>query len=123
MDYFRFCESLRSRLPGINPEALNAWEEFISDMNAGDPRGAKQMRGELYAEMLLIQQDYGDELATSLFNMGAKYAINTFELPGAAEMLSCGMDEAAIFDEITSCGWHPPEEHTQRVRFILRNLS
>ena len=123
MDYFRFCESLRSRLPGIDPQALSAWEEFIADMNAGDPRGAQQMRGELYVEMLLIQQDYGDELATSLFNMGVRHTINTFELPGAAEMLSCGMDEAAIFDEITSSGWHPPEEHTQRVRFILRNLS
>ncbi len=123
MDYFRFCESLRSRLPGIDPEALKAWEEFIADMNAGDPRGAKQMRCELYAEMLLIQQDYGDEIATSLFNMGVRHTVNTFELPGAAEMLSCGMDEAAIYDEITSCGWHPSEEHEQRVRFILRNLS
>ena len=123
MDYFRFCESLRSRLPGIDPQALSAWEEFIADMNTGDPHGAQQMRGELYVEMLLIQQDYGDELATSLFNMGVRHTINTFELPGAAEMLSCGMDEAAIFDEITSSGWHPPEEHTQRVRFILRNLS
>ena len=123
MDYFQLRESLRSRLPGIDQEALNAWEEFIADMNAGDPRGAKQMRGELYAEMLLIQQDYGDELATSLFNMGARHTVNTFELPGAAEMLSCGMDESAIFDEITSCGWHPSEEHEQRVRFILRNLG
>lgn len=122
MDYFQFCESLRSRLPGINPEALNAWEEFVADMNAGDPRGAQQMRGELYAEMLLIQQDYGDELATSLFNMGVRHTINTFELPGAAEMLSCGMDEAALYDEIASCGWHPPEEHTRRVQFILRYL-
>ena len=51
MDYFRFCESLRSRLPGIDPQALSAWEEFIADMNAGDPRGAQQMRGELYVEM------------------------------------------------------------------------
>ena len=123
MDYFRFCESLRSRLPGIDPQALSAWEEFVADMNTGDPRGAQQMRGELYVEMLLIQQDYGDELATSLFNMGVRHTINTFELPGAAEMLSCGMDEAAIYDEITNCGWQPPEEHTQRVRFILRYLS
>ena len=122
MDHEKFCEAMTELLPNISSEALDAWEAFISDMNAGEKTEAFIMRGELYAEMLLISQEYGDELATALFNMGERYVINTFELPGAAEMMASGASEREVFEEITGYGFHPPEEHREQVRLIMRNL-
>jgi len=116
-------DAIRELLPFISREAVSAWEDFIADMNIGNPQGELRMCGELYAEILLIQQDYSDEVATALFNMGARHTVNTFELPGAAEMMEGGMDEEEIFREITGSGWHPSEEHTQRVKLIVRNLG
>ena len=109
-------------LPGITQEALAAWEAFVTDMSGSSTLAAAQMRGELYAEMLLIEQEYGSELATALFNMGERHVINTFELSGAAEMLSGGADEETVYDEITRFGWHPTDTHQERVQLILRNL-
>ena len=122
MDQARLWEAMRELLPDVTREALGAWEEFIGDRNAGDPRGRLLMRGELYAEMLHIQQDYGDDLATALFNMSGRHPVNTFELPGAAEMLESGMNEEEVFEELARCGWRPSEMHIQQIRLLTRNL-
>lgn len=122
MNAVQLRDAMQELLPEISQEALSAWEAFIEDMTFGELHGADKMRGELYAEMLLIQEDYGDELATALFNMGERHPVNTFELPGAAELMECGMDEESVFHEITSCGWHPSGAHQERVQLILRNL-
>lgn len=123
MDHTQLRETMTELLPDISSEALDAWEKFISDMNAGDEAEVRIMRSELCAEMRLIRQDYGEELATRLFNMGEQYPINIFELPGAAEMMSCGASEDEIFGEITNFGFHPPEEHIEQVRLIMSQLA
>lgn len=122
LDFAQLCAAMKELLPGITQEALAAWEAFVTNMSGSSTLAAAQMRGELYAEMLLIEQERGSELATALFNMGERHVINTFELPGAAEMLSGGADEETVFEEITRFGWHPSEAHQEHVQLILRNL-
>ena len=116
------CAVMRELLPDASAEALNAWEAFVADLCGGSASAEAQMRGELCAELLLIREQYGRDLAVRLFNMGERYAVNTFELPGAAELLSNGASEAEAFEEITRCGWHPSREHQSSVRLVMQAL-
>lgn len=118
----QLCAAMKELLPGITQEALTAWEAFVTDMSGGSTQAAAQMRSELFVEILLVEQDYGRELATTLFNMGERHVINTFELSGAAEMMAGGADEETVYNEITRFGWHPSEAHQERVQLIMRSL-
>ena len=122
MDYTAMCAVMRELLPRVSAEALSAWEAFVVDMCCGSASAEAQMRGELCAEMLIVREQYGSELAVRLFNMGERYVVNTFELPGAAELLSNGASEAETFEEITHCGWHPSRAHQSSVRLVMQAL-
>lgn len=123
MNQSQVFDAIRELLPKVTKEAIISWADFIADMNFGDPQGKLRMCRELYAEILLIQQNYGNELATSLFNMGERYPLNTFELSGAAEKMDSGKTEKDIYEEISSFGWHPPKEYTHQVQLIIQGLG
>lgn len=67
-----------------------------------------------YVELTLIKQHCGEEIATQLFNYGAQFTFNYFELRGAASKLVNGWTLENIAKDTVENGCDAaPEEHRE----------
>lgn len=112
----QFENRIRRLLPKVTDEAMTSWTAYAGELHQDGVEPETEFYDENYIELSLVQQHYGEEIATQLFNYGTQFTFNYFELRGAASKLANGwsLEKIAKFTLENDCD-ATPEEHEEFV--------
>ena len=94
-----FENRIRALLPEATDEAVTAWTRYGEELDQDEVEPEDLFYDENYIELTLVKQHYGEEITTRLFNYGAQFTFNYFELRGAARKLAdgCPLEDIAKY--------------------------
>lgn len=98
---------------------MKEWIRFAKELDLeGEPE--MDFYDSVYVELSLIKQRQSPEAAAALFNYGAYFIFNSFELRGAAGLLAKGWPLEQIGDYIAANGSAPTPLEYEESRAALR---
>ena len=124
-----FERRLRELIPDISETALQNYFELVEDPEVQENMGTSGFYDTFYMELSLVKRDYGTEVARTLFDYGAHYTWNPFELRGAARRMAEGWTMGKIADRLLAswgeedfCAYTPEEEaESQSMLWLFQN--
>lgn len=124
-----FEENIRALLPVVSARALANFMELSEDPEVQETMGSSDFLDSLYVDLALVKRDYGVDVAAELFNYGAQYTFNPYELRGAAGLMAEGWTIDQIANHLIERGFEPPfceytleeEEESEALLWLFKN--
>ena len=110
---------VRMLLPQASEAALESYALLAEDPEVEETMGCSTFYDSLYVDLALVKRDYGETIATDLFNYAESYIFNPFELRGAARLIADGWEIPEIANHLIEHGdegpfcEYTPEEETE----------
>ena len=95
-------------LPQASETALECYTQLAEDPEVEETMGRSTFYGSLYVDLALVKRDHGETVATNLFNYARIYTFNTFELRGAARLITEGWEISQIANHLIEHGCEAP---------------
>lgn len=103
-----FEQRIRALIPVVSDKALSNFVELSEDPEVKETMGSSDFLDSMYVDLALVKRDYGVDIAAELFNYGAQYTFNPYELRGAAGLMAEGWAIDQIADHLIERGFDPP---------------
>ena len=119
MQRAEFDFRVRILLPQASEAALESYALLAEDPEVEETMGNSTFYDSLYVDLALVKRDYGETIATGLFNYAESYIFNPFELRGAARLIADGWEIPEIANHLIEHGdegpfcEYTPEEETE----------
>ncbi len=91
MNKEEFEARIKELFPGADPEAMEKYISYAQELDKDNTHPAAEFFDEMYAELTLVKQHDGDEIARQLIDAGRSFTFNPFELRQAGGFLKKGM--------------------------------
>lgn len=99
MDKETFSAKIQAMLLAPDPGATKEWLDYSDDLEQDGICDAADFRHVVCEELGVIQKEFGQEIADTLYNGGKEFTFNPFELRGAAELLKEGLSLKEVIDK------------------------
>ena len=118
----QFEARIKELLPNMTEQAMDKWEDYAQYLVEEEEETSDFFYDAVYVELCLIKQHQGEQTATSLFNYGAHFVFNYFELRGAAALLTDGWALDKIRDYVIKSDCDPTQEEYEESQNALRDF-
>ena len=81
-----------------DPEATKAWLEYSDYLEQDEICDAADFRRIVHKELTVIKEKFGSDIAERIYNEGAKFTFNPFEIRQAAKFLKDGVPMEEIIE-------------------------
>lgn len=103
-----FEQRIHELLPVVSDAALANFVELSEEPEVEEDMGQSTFFDSFYVDLALVKRDYGEEIASTLFNFGEHYPFNPFELRGAARLMAGGQPIEEIAELMREHGYEYP---------------
>ena len=81
-----------------DPEATKAWLEYSDCLEQDQICDAADFRRAVHMELVAVREKYGPAIAERLYNAGADFTFNPFEMRRAAKFLNDGKSTKEVIE-------------------------